>query len=266
MGRRKRSRCVKKLLYHDNNWLQIRPEPGLVAARKESVFGRSLSLTSSSMAGNRRAAAYEDIFGRPPAQHHRPANVSPPPLQYSPSHVQRTPALNGQQHYQYQPAYQQHHHPQQDGGRRSYTPSVSSSLNTSSYPQHYTPPHMYAQPPFRNQLAPPQEHPPARSVASAQGIIVPQPEQPPDASLEALTRQGLTPAQAYQAQVYLNSPAAQQSNLTLYRASSPAPDPSSSPANVQSHYIDPEATMPRIDGEDGVLGIDFEGDSSQEGG
>lgn len=94
---------------------------------------------------------------------------------------------------------------------------------------------------------------------------MPQPEQPPDSSLEALTRQGLTPAQAYQAQVYLSSPAGQQSNWTPYRAASPAPSPSTSPTNVQSHYIDPEPALPQIDGDHGVLSIDYEGDSSPEG-
>lgn len=38
------------------------------------------------------------------------------------------------------------------------------------------------------------------------GVIVPLPEEPPDPNLDALTRSGLTPAQAYQAQVYLNGP------------------------------------------------------------
>lgn len=37
-------------------------------------------------------------------------------------------------------------------------------------------------------------------------MIAPPPEEPPDLSLEALTRAGLTPAQAYQAQVYANGP------------------------------------------------------------
>ena len=97
-------------------------------------------------------------------------------------------------------------------------------------------------------------------------MIVPQPEQPPDASLEALTRQGLTPAQAYQAQVYLNSPAGQQSNWNPYRAASPTPPSSSSPANVPSQHTEPDSSLPRIEGDDGGLAIDFEGDSSQEGG
>lgn len=38
---------------------------------------------------------------------------------------------------------------------------------------------------------------------------MPTPEEPPDPSLEALTSQGLTPAQAYQAQVYMKNPVPQ---------------------------------------------------------
>jgi RHO1 GDP-GTP exchange protein 1/2 len=217
------------------------------------------------MSENKRTAAYENIFGRPSAQHHRPPSTSPSLVQYSPSQVHRSPQLNGQHHYQYQSAYQQHPYPLQDT-RRSHTPSVSSSLHTSSYPQQYPNPQPYAQSPYRNQLAPPQDRPPAGSVVSAQGVIIPQPEQPPDASLEALTRQGLTPAQAYQAQVYLSSPAGQQSNWNPYRAASPTPTPSTSPANAHSQHTEADPSLPRIDGDDGVLSIDFEGDSSQEGG
>ncbi|PCH36385.1 CNH-domain-containing protein [Wolfiporia cocos MD-104 SS10] len=77
----------------------------------------------------------------------------------------------------------------------------------------------------------------ARSIASTPGVIAPQPEQPLDPSLEALTRAGLTPAQAYQAQVYMNSP------MAHYPPQPPPPD------------------LPRLgvslETDDGRLGLDF---------
>ncbi|KAJ3765875.1 hypothetical protein FB446DRAFT_427799 [Lentinula raphanica] len=72
----------------------------------------------------------------------------------------------------------------------------------------------------------------ARSIHSSTngpGIIAPKPEEPPDPSLEALTKSGLTPAQAYQAQIYRNA------------------TPSS---------------LPAVESDDGRLGIDFAAESN----
>ncbi|KAJ3865844.1 CNH domain-containing protein [Lentinula novae-zelandiae] len=67
------------------------------------------------------------------------------------------------------------------------------------------------------------------SLTNGPGIIAPKPEEPPDPSLEALTKSGLTPAQAYQAQIYRNS------------------TPSS---------------LPAVESDDGRLGIDFAAESN----
>ncbi|KAK0488995.1 hypothetical protein IW261DRAFT_1557493 [Armillaria novae-zelandiae] len=131
-------------------------------------------------APDKRHAAYQSIFGRP--THHQP----PPPPQYYPqyqdrrtsyvSYQQPPPPLPNAQYIYRQPPPMQYGYP--------YTPSGSS-------------------------LAPPTGITRARSVASnpnGMGVIVPLPEEPPDPNLDVLTRSGLTPAQAYQAQVYLNGP------------------------------------------------------------
>lgn len=96
----------------------------------------------------------------------------------------------------------------------------------------------------------------ARSVVSsphAAGIISPLPDDPPDESLEALTRAGLTPAQAYQAQVYRNSPANQQQ---LNHQANHTREPSS---NGSYHRVSND--VPRLgvnlDLEDNGLNIDF---------
>jgi hypothetical protein len=84
---------------------------------------------------------------------------------------------------------------------------------------------------------------------------MPQPPEPPDRTLEPLTRQGLTPAQAYQAQFYLNDTAA-GSTYT------------SSPALAENPYHhpsgDPEAPrqdLPKLnltlEQDDSRLGLDF---------
>ena len=222
------------------------------------------------MTDNKRTAAYEDIFGRPSATHHRPPDTLPPPLHYSQSHSQpyRPPTVqpNGRQYYQYAPQYQQQqYYAQPQEARRSYAPSVS-SVQSANYSQYSQP---YGQPqPYRNHLAPhPEQYPPAHSIASAQGIIASQPEPPADAGLEALTRQGLTPAQAYQVQVYQNDQPSPQGGRNSYRSHSPLPPSSVTPVdNIQSHYTEPEPSLPPIESDSGSLGIEFPGDDySQEG-
>lgn len=198
---------------------------------------------------DKRHAAYESIFGRPSAQHHQ---ATPPLAQYP--YVQQSTLPIGQQ-YPYNPqqygaqldrrtsgssrAHSIMNYPvsQQQAPPASYRQSIYQSQP--GYSPHQSPSPSYAP---SNNLAAPSVISRARSVASYPGVIAPQPEEPPDASLEALTRAGLTPAQAYQAQVYMNSPAGQ-------RHSQP-----SQPANVPLLGIN-------IDTDDGRLGIDFGGNA-----
>ncbi|CCM01353.1 uncharacterized protein FIBRA_03403 [Fibroporia radiculosa] len=194
---------------------------------------------------DKRHAAYESIFGRPSASHH---HQTTPPLHYP--QVQLSPQPNGQPY----PQYHQPYAPQL--ARRKSNSSRAASVNyppqyqvppprqayypsQQGYPQFQQP---YANYPNPHNLGAPSVISRARSIASSPGVIVPQPEEPPDAGLEALTRAGLTPAQAYQAQVYMNDPMGQQ-------LQSPQP-----------------AELPRlgvnIETDDGLLGLDFVVDST----
>lgn len=84
------------------------------------------------------------------------------------------------------------------------------------------------------------------------------PEKPPDAGLEEFTRQGLTPAQAYQAQVYRNNPLDQQNGRILPKQPAAPPEP---PTQSRHASVPLSSDMPRlglnIETDDGKLGIDF---------
>ncbi|KAG1739967.1 CNH domain-containing protein [Suillus lakei] len=121
---------------------------------------------------DKRNEAYESIFGRPSASHHQAGQYPGQPVAQQPQYAQ---SIHGM--------------------------PLHPSNNCLHTTMHSTP------------LAPPMIHGRARSVISSPhtaGIISPLPDDPPDESLEDLTRAGLTPAQAYQAQVYRNSPVNQQ--------------------------------------------------------
>ncbi|TFK39883.1 CNH domain-containing protein [Crucibulum laeve] len=231
-------------------------------------------------APDKRHAAYESIFGRPGATHHQ---TTPTPANYP----QYLPQQGTSQPYAYAP--QQY---QTNADRRtsysSFAPSVYSSSPYQSPPpqgpasiyrqSHYPtpPPHPQHPPPvsypqqlpgsygYPASLAPPNATPRARSIISnsnASGIIVPPPSEPSDGSREALAHPGLTPAQAYQAQVYQNSPAGIQGDKSMYRAS---PDRSSHPQTQNGGPSRPH-DAPRLgislEHDDGRLGLDFAGSS-----
>ncbi|KIJ65660.1 hypothetical protein HYDPIDRAFT_27654 [Hydnomerulius pinastri MD-312] len=172
---------------------------------------------------DKRNEAYESIFGRPSATHHHPPGhpyygqptynstynqpVNQPQFASPYNHYQQTIDRRTSHPSSFAPQQNHYNHFQQVPYRQSLqSPTSQPQLPvTSHYQQH---PH-YPQRPHT--LAPPTTHGRARSVVSsphAAGIIAPKPEDPPDASLEALQRTGLTPAQAIQAQVYLNNSSA----------------------------------------------------------
>lgn len=145
----------------------------------------------------RRAAAYESIFGRPNAG---PSGPRPPrgydePLDepyYSPY----------AQYSQYQP-----YPPPHPAAPHPYYPPPPPHFHHHVHPHHVPTTPMYGPRP----LVPPSIAPRPRSIASGvypPGIIAhrPLPEDTPDPAIESLTRQGLTPAQAYQAHVYQRTP------------------------------------------------------------
>ena len=187
---------------------------------------------------DKRNAAYESIFGRPGGMHH--SSTLPPQAnigQYQNSYVgngsspQQLP-----QRYSHQ---QQPYYPAQPDRPPSFTDYGHPALNTSypSQPQgFYRPQPQQNQPqyPYQNvqhpyqstqqaSLSPPQQIGRARSMNS-----VPYSSQPVhqvqeiDPSLEKYTRAGLTPAQAYQQQVYrtgVHQPADANPNRRSYHSS-----------------------------------------------
>ena len=260
---------------------------------------------------DKRNAAYESIFGRPSATHHQlhpPGQFPPSPLSY-----QQQPYLQqaGQPYPYYQPNASQAQldrrtsqssfrtpsgqYPQQQAPpntfRQSYYPSNSpasqsphptqSPFQHPHYPQQQQQPYAYA-----SSLAPPSVVSRARSIGSSPGVIAPLPEEPPDPELEQLTQAGLTPAQAYQAQVYRTnggsmgqqqSWAQQEPQRQQQQNNQPLPSPTpSAPAPYHSGPRGPRPqsaqTMPpsldkvpealpqismQFESDDGRLGLDF---------
>lgn len=210
----------------------------------------------------KRQHAFENIFGRPTP----PA----PPTQY--------PQHNGQPHPYPDHGPQLHRRP----SNLSYAPSgyaqqpqyAPGYVPPAQYrPQSYYPPHGSPQPPPAQSYYPsyaypqPSLAPPttnrARSVISNQqpaGIISPKPmpDETSDPALDALVRSGMTPAQAYQYQVYMNSP---QSRNSLPNPNVPDVD-RHSPVR---HSI-PNGDIPQlgvnIDYDNGRLNLDFTGNGS----
>ena len=249
---------------------------------------------------DKRNAAYESIFGRPSATHHQGQFV-PSPLSYP-----QQPQQPQGQLYPYYPQY-----PSQQLDRRTSqssfrTPSGQFPNQGPAFQQPYYPSNSSASQsphpgptPFQQQpygyahsLAPPSVVSRARSIGSSPGIIAPLPEEPPDPALEQFTQAGLTPAQAYQAQVNLSNgglPTDQQQGWVQQepqqrrrqqQQNQPVPSPSPSapppapyrdsprgPRPQSVHSVPPgadrvpEALLPQINMEfepdDGRLGLDF---------
>ncbi|KAJ7734380.1 hypothetical protein B0H14DRAFT_2639417 [Mycena olivaceomarginata] len=154
-------------------------------------------------------AAYEDIFGR------RPAPRSAPP--YPQAYPQQPQPPYQQQQIQHRPPI---YHPQQH-----------------PYPQAYP-----QQPPgYYGGGGPPSLRAPSLRPAYHPGVPAPPPDRPLDG-------QGLTPAQAYQAQVAHGAQWQQQ------RSHSPAPPHAHQPTAQQG----PPALSMAIGGDGGRLGISFD--------
>jgi hypothetical protein len=168
---------------------------------------------------DKRHAAYEDIFGRPGTSHHIPPNY--------------------QQQYPY---------PYQQPDKRTSYP------HHQPYRQPYYPQQQQQQQPYG--LAPPPQHVPrARSIAGnphINGVI----QDPPNSSLESLTPSGLTPAQAYQAQIYLDNPGGPQADWNRFQ-NSPGPSNRHSQNGGFARPLVPPRLGVSLDHDDGRLGLDF---------
>ena len=222
---------------------------------------------------DKRNAAYESIFGRPGGMHH--PSTLPPQANYG--QYQNSHAGNGstsQQFTQRYP-YQQQYYPPQPDRPPSFTDYGHPALNTSypSQPQglHRTstqsnqPQYPYQNAQYLHQnsqqssLLPPQAINRARSMNS-----VPYSSQPihqaqeTDPSLEKYTRAGLTPAQAYQRQVYMaggHQPASANPNRRSYHSSHNSISGTS--AHPQNGTI-PDIPKVNLDlSADGDLGLNF---------
>ncbi|KAF8892134.1 CNH domain-containing protein [Infundibulicybe gibba] len=204
---------------------------------------------------DKRHAAYESIFGRPGVAPHQtlpPSNYpQSPPLQ----HVQQYP-------------YQQHQQYQGDTDRRTSYNSLPPSIHSPHGYQPQGPPNTYRQSilGYPNNLAPPNSTlSRARSIASNPSSVdvnTSQPDGRPSSNTEVVSQQGLTPAQAYQAQVYLNSPAGPQHKR------SPGPDRTSyqQPQNGgPSRQSDVPKLGVALQQDDGRLNLDFGGSNSDQG-
>ncbi|KAG6856225.1 hypothetical protein H0H87_006376, partial [Tephrocybe sp. NHM501043] len=180
---------------------------------------------------DKRHTAYEDIFGRPGASHHTP----PPPNIYPQQYLQPPDKRS---------SYSSHH-----------APSIYNQQSSTPYRQQYSPQHYpqhipgsYAYP--GPQAQPPHPHPAvarARSMMSSHGASM-RPEESPE---ETHARNGLSAAQAYQAQIYSNGPQAERNS---YQASVPTSSSHNGP-------IPRPSDIPRIgvslDHNDGRLSLDF---------
>ncbi|CAK5283232.1 unnamed protein product [Mycena citricolor] len=142
-----------------------------------------------------RSTAYEDIFGRRAANHH---SQQPP---YPPNQAQYQPYPPQQQYYPSQ-GYPQYTQQPQYRPQAPYPPS---------YPQLQTPYQYVRAPagPRAPSLHSSVSHPPFQQNHPGHGVLVPPPTQMRD-------EQGLTPAQAYQAQVAYGrtSPAPPQAGMS----------------------------------------------------
>ncbi|KAF8074951.1 CNH-domain-containing protein [Lyophyllum atratum] len=214
---------------------------------------------------DKRHAAYEDIFGRPGASHHTPPpSIYAPPAQQYP-YQQPPPVPDKRTSYSsLTPSY---HNQSPQGPPGAYRQSYYASTHQHPHPSYHQPiPGSYGYP----NTTPGPPHP---SVARARSIISTAPsngahsrlEEPPD---EGPMHNGLTPAQAYQAQIYMNSPAGSQGDRNRHQSS---PGSSSRPSSSLNGGL-PRGDAPRIgvslDHDDGRLGLDFgagSGNSSDQG-
>ncbi|GLB41840.1 putative protein with domain found in Dishevelled, Egl-10, and Pleckstrin [Lyophyllum shimeji] len=215
---------------------------------------------------DKRHAAYEDIFGRPGASHHTPPGIYGPPPQSHPYQHQPPPVPNKRTSYSsLAPSY---HNSSQQGASgpyvQSYYPSALQHPHP-PYPQHI--PGSYGYPNTNT-------GPPNPALARARSAVSSAPSNGSSARLEEPRvdypmHNGLTPAQAYQAQIYMNSSAGPHGDRNRYQSS---PDPSSRPPSSSqagpSRLVDPPRLGVSLEHNDGRLGLDFgagSGNSSDQG-
>jgi hypothetical protein len=191
-----------------------------------------LSNVNPAHGGDQRTQAFESIFGRPSAAHRD---------------VQAYPQMRPQQ--MNTPPYYPQQYQQQAPQSRHYQPQ--------SLPQHqYARPQRTPEPPYGY----PYEHSHSNYQPSfhsaSNGVVMSPPAPPVDPSLESLTNAGLTPAQAYQAQVFANN----QQRMGLPPGAHPPHGQNGSPLGRASSMT--TSPPPRLDSlsiqeDGGRLSLDF---------
>ncbi|KAG5647488.1 hypothetical protein DXG03_009424 [Asterophora parasitica] len=212
---------------------------------------------------DKRHAAYEDIFGRPGAPHHHtpPSSIYGPPVQPYP--YQQSPVTDRRSSYaSFAPSL--HNQPPSGLPPSTFRPQYYPAAP----PQHPYPqqiPGSYGYPNAAQSYASP--HPSisrARSTVNTNGVPALS-EEPPD----MLQHNGLTPAQAYQAQIYLNNPSGPNPNSRIQASPGPSSRPPSRVNAPKTHPGDAPRLGVSLDHDDGRLGLDFgagsSGNSSDQG-
>ncbi|KAH6916060.1 hypothetical protein BKA70DRAFT_1091725 [Coprinopsis sp. MPI-PUGE-AT-0042] len=246
---------------------------------------------------DKRNAAYETIFGRPGVHHHQqgyPQNMQPPYPQFPPPQPQaQAYPYRQQSHFsnpdsrtsfgssysgyqQYPPNMGQPPPPQlgpQGPYRQAYPPVVPQQpYNGFDYPANYSPSPPQIQTPFSYSgslgLPPNPQLGRARSVISngsgqIMGSPMPLYQEPPDAIQASSSQPSLTPAQAYQNQVYARhqpspGPLQQQADWNRHRTS---PAGQVHRRSSLAHSTARMSEAPRLgislEQDEGRLGLDF---------
>ncbi|KAG8812401.1 RHO1 GDP-GTP exchange protein 2, partial [Serendipita sp. 401] len=177
-----------------------------------------------------RSQAFQSIFGRPSPAHHQP-QAQPRPV-----------PVNTSQYYQ-------NHYPS-PGMQPRYLPPQQQQYPPSQYARSVRGPEQ----PYGYQYGPPHSNYPPPSVTNSSGTIASPPPPAPDPSLDFLTSQGLTPAQAYQAQVF----AANQQRMGLPSGAYPPIKPHTGPSKIPNEGYPSRVDSLSFQPDGGRLSLDFD--------
>ncbi|KAG8752819.1 RHO1 GDP-GTP exchange protein 2 [Serendipita sp. 396] len=177
-----------------------------------------------------RSQAFQSIFGRPSPAHHQP-QAQPRPV-----------PVNTSQYYQ-------NHYPS-PGMQPRYLPPQQQQYPPSQYARSVRGPEQ----PYGYQYGPPHSNYPPPSVTNSSGTIASPPPPAPDPSLDFLTSQGLTPAQAYQAQVF----AANQQRMGLPSGAYPPINPHTGPSKIPNEGYPSRVDSLSFQPDGGRLSLDFD--------
>ncbi|KAG8818967.1 RHO1 GDP-GTP exchange protein 2, partial [Serendipita sp. 399] len=188
---------------------------------------------SAAHSSDERSQAFQSIFGRPSPAHHQPQAQPRPMPPNAPQYYQP--------HYPSPGMQPRHLPPQQQQPPSQYARSLRAPEQPYGYQYGYS----------RS------NHPPS-SINTAAGVITSPPPPPPDPSLDFLTSQGLTPAQAYQAQVF----ATNQQRIGLPSGAYPPVNPHTGPSQVPNERYPTRMDSLNFQPDGGRLSLDFDSNPS----